>query len=94
MSLTPELQTEPFSDPDGDTHAQTQWQISRDVSFSSEYLVLDVTSDSHLELLTVPEFIVTVNTTYYWRAKFFDSRGATSEWSDPYYSFTTIDASA
>jgi hypothetical protein len=42
-SLTPELQTGDFSDPDGDdTHAQTQWQISTDASFSSEYLVLDI----------------------------------------------------
>jgi hypothetical protein len=91
-SLTPELQTEDFSDPDGDTHAQTQWQISTESNFSS--LVLDITSDSHRTSLTVPEFIVTVNTTYYWRVKFYDDRGAASEWSDPYYSFTTIDASA
>jgi hypothetical protein len=92
-SLTPELQTEDFSDPDvGDTHAHTQWQISTESDFSS--LVLDVTSDLHLEALTVPEFIVNVDDTYYWRAKFFDNRGAASEWSDPSYSFTTIAASA
>jgi hypothetical protein len=90
-SLTPELQTGDFSDPDGDTHAETTWQISTESNFSS--LVLDITSDSLLTSLTVPEFIVTVNTTYYWRAKFFDDLGAASEWSDPYW-FTTIDASA
>jgi DNA-binding beta-propeller fold protein YncE len=91
--LTPVLQTGAFSDPDdGDTHAHTQWQISTQSDFSS--LVLDVTGDSLLTSLTVPEFIVSVNTTYYWRVKFFDNRGAASEWSDPYYSFTTIDASA
>ena len=90
-SLTPELQIEAFSDPDGDTHAETTWQISTESNFSS--LVLDITSDSHRTSLTVPEFIVTVNTTYYWRVKFSDDRGAASEWSDPYW-FTTIDVSA
>jgi len=93
VPLTPELETGIFSDPDvSDTHAQTQWQISTQSNSSS--LVLDITSDSHLESLTVPEFILSVNTTYYWRVKFYDNRGAASEWSDPYYSFTTIDASA
>jgi hypothetical protein len=77
-SLTPELQTGDFSDPDGDTHAETTWQISTESNFSS--LVLDVTSDSFLTSLTVPELN--------------DNRGAASEWSDPYYSFTTIAAPA
>lgn len=89
VSLTPELQIEAFSDPDGDTHAETQWQISTDTSFSSEFVVLDVTSDSLLTSLTVPEFILSGNTTYYWRVKFHDNRDAASGLSDV-FSFTTI----
>jgi|GEM_PF-155861 len=92
VPLTPELETGIFSDPDNDdTHAETTWQISTESNFSS--LVLDITSDSHRTSLTVPEFILTVDTTYYWRVKFYDNRSAASEWSDPYYSFTTIHAS-
>ncbi len=90
ISLIPELKTESFSDPDsGDTHAQTEWQISTDPSFSSEFVVLDVTSDSFLTSLTVPEFILDVNTSYYWRAKFYDDHDGPSEWSD-FFTFTTI----
>jgi len=86
-SLTPKLQTGDFSDP-GDTHAQTQWQISTNTSFSSEYLVLDITSDSHLTSLTVPDSILNESTEYYWQVRFYDNYDGPSAWSDT-YSFTT-----
>jgi hypothetical protein len=94
-SLTPELQTEAFSDRDvGDTHAETEWQISTvEGDFTESSLVLRATCDSHLTSLTVPEYILRVNSSYYWRAKFHDDRGAASRWS-LVSSFTTIDALA
>jgi hypothetical protein len=93
VSLTPELETGAFSDRDGDTHAATEWQISTDEANFSDHLVLDARCDTHLTLLTVPEFILNVDTTYYWQVRFHDDRDAKSEWSGV-SSFTTIDALA
>ena len=86
-----DMTTEGFIDPnDGDTHLKTQWQISLNVSFSS--LVLDVTSNTHLTSLTVPELLLNINTTYYWRVRFFDNYDEASQWSET-YAFTTLVAS-
>jgi len=49
--------THDFSDPDtGDSHSQSQWQISKESDFSS--LLLDITSGSYLTSLTVPHSIL------------------------------------
>ncbi|HUT69840.1 MAG TPA: choice-of-anchor U domain-containing protein [Desulfatiglandales bacterium] len=93
VSLTPELETGAFSDRDGDAHAATEWQISTDEANFSDHLVLDARCDTHLTSLTVPEFILNVDTTYYWQVRFHDDRGAVSPWP-LVSSFTTIDASA
>ena len=88
VSLTPDLQAEAFSDPDiGDTHAKTQWQISTADDFSE--LVLDIMSTEHLTALTVSELFFNINTTYYWRVRFYDNNIVESRWSDTFY-FTTI----
>jgi len=93
VSLTPTLETNEFYDPDGDNHAATDWQISTDEANFSDNLVLDVSCDTHLTSLMVPEFILNVETTYYWQVRFHDDRDAKSEWSEV-SSFTTIDALA
>ena len=97
VSLTPDLQTQAFSDPDsGDTHAATDWQISTDEANFSDHLVFDVSCDTHLTSLVVPEFILTVSDVigaYYWRVRFHDDGDAKSEWSEV-SSFTTIDAAS
>jgi len=91
VSLTTELQTGTFSDPDsGNTHLQTRWQISKMLDFSA--LVLDVTCTGHLTSLTVPTSLLEEGTAYYWRVMFFDNLESASEWSDP-YSFTTLTTS-
>ena len=88
--LTPELQTQSFSDTDGDNHAQSRWQISNvEGDFSESSLVLNIISDSQLTSFSVPEFMLSINTTYYWRVKFYDDGDAASEWSAP-FSFKTI----
>jgi hypothetical protein len=97
--LTPELQTQSFTDTDGDFHAQSQWQIGRQIgnpepcseeSFTnSDYIVFDATSDTQLTLFNVPDLLLDIDTDYCWRARFTDTGRATSEWADP-FSFSTI----
>jgi hypothetical protein len=86
VPLAPELATFAFSDPDGDTHIQTQWQVGTVSNFSS--LIFDTTTDSHLTLLRIPEGVLDEDSVYYWRARFHDNRGGVSEWAVP-FSFTT-----
>ena len=79
VSLTPTLQTGAFADPDaGDRHAETRWQI---VQGSSGLIILDVASTEELTHLAVPSLVLDENTEYYWRAIFYDQRGAASAWS-------------
>ena len=81
VTLTPTLQTDDFYDPDsGDFHSETQWQIT---SEADNVHVLDVTSPNSLNALQVPKAILKKNTRYSWRAKFYDSHGAPSDWSEP-----------
>jgi len=89
VPLVPELQTGNFADLDNDKHARTDWQISKDLSFSQDKLVFNVTCDSQLVLLNVPDLLLDVDTEYFWRARFTDTGNATSEWADP-FSFSTI----
>ncbi len=76
MSVT----TEPFSDPDGDSHKESRWQISEQIDFST--LVLDVTTNRHLTVLPVPHTVLKPNQTYYVRVKFYDVYSEASDWSD------------
>jgi len=88
ITLTPILTTDAFPDPDaGNTHQQTDWQISTSLDFSSS--VLYESSTSNLTSLAIPASTLQENTTYYWRAKFYDNRDTTSDWSST-YSFTTL----
>ena len=88
VSLTPELSTEDFIDPDGDTHAESQWQVSRVSNFS--WLALDVRSGFHLTALTVPNSLLDGGKVYYWRVRFYDDRGGESGWSETYPFITEL----
>ncbi len=86
VSLSPELMTDEFYDPDtGDVHAESQWQIFR---ASDNFCVLDVTSPSSLTSLQVPKLILEENIDYTWRVRFINNHNAESDWSD-IGSFTT-----
>jgi chitinase len=79
VTLTPTLRTGAFTDPDaGDRHAETRWQIMQG---SNSLIVLDVASTEELTQLTIPSLVLDENTEYYWRAMFYDQRGAASAWS-------------
>ncbi len=67
-------------------HGSTRWQISDDLDFTS--LVMDITSETFLLNLLVPELILEGGTTYYWRARFMDDNGMPWSWSTP-FNFTT-----
>ena len=79
------VETEPFSDPDGDTHKETQWQI---VKAADSSVVLEIVSDEHLTEIPVPHAVLDRNTTYNVSVQFFDAYNEPSPWSDPVV-FTT-----
>jgi hypothetical protein len=79
ISLMPILQAEPFSDQDaGDGHHATQWQIFA----ASGTVVFDVTSTKALTSISVPPLVLTENTSYFWRVRYYDSSNSPSIWSD------------
>ncbi|MBI9082899.1 MAG: hypothetical protein JEZ11_04830 [Desulfobacterales bacterium] len=89
IALQPTLKTGAFSDADGDSHASTQWQISRVFgSFTAGNMAYNQSSTTQLTAITVPQFILETGTDYYWRARFVDHRGEPSPWS-VYPLFTT-----
>ncbi len=87
IPLAPTLQTGPYNDPDGDAQLRTEWQISTSSTFST--LTYSIVSRTALTSLTVPNGVLSSDTTYYWRARFFDIFYAASAWS-PTFSFTTL----
>ena len=80
------LQTEPFSDPDGDAHKETQWQI---IKKSDSSVVLEILTSEHLTSLPVPHAVLDRETAYLVSVQFYDSHSEPSAWSDP-VEFTTI----
>jgi hypothetical protein len=86
VSLTPTLRASAFSDPDGDSHLMTWWEIIKvaddSVVWDSGWRTYDLTST------TVPSGILQPNTKYKWRVRYMDSKGAWSSVSD-FTQFTT-----
>ena len=80
LSMTPTLVASGFSDPDGDSHFASHWQVDDDANFLSP--VWD-TGDNYpaTTQVTVPEGILTEGT-YYWRVRYKDER-LWSNWSLP-----------
>ncbi len=84
--LTPVITTEPFVDPDDDSHLSSRWQISELPSSSS--LLLDARTIQHLTSLSVPLMVLDEYSTYYVRVQHYDSHDADSGWSE-WIEFTT-----
>jgi hypothetical protein len=78
--LKPRITTEPFSDPETDSHRQTQWQISKNADFDPT--ILDMISTQQLTELTVPDMFLEADTLYYVRVRFYDAFLEPSAWSD------------
>jgi hypothetical protein len=93
VDLAPTLETDAFNDTDGNNHAASEWQISsQQDDFSDDMLVFKAESELALTAVTVPNYILDENTTYYWTARFRDDGDAASEWAAP-FEFTTGAAS-
>jgi Leucine-rich repeat (LRR) protein len=87
VTLTPTLQSSDFSDPDGDTHRASQWQITASAGDYSSPVFDSDADPSNLTSITVPS--LNYATTYYWRVAHQDNRKAWSGWSSE-TSFTTM----
>jgi len=74
-----EITTADFSDPNGDPHSQSQWQISEQSDFST--CVVDIISDNYLTTFSVPHMVLKSNHKYYVRVRFFDVYFRSSNWS-------------
>ena len=79
VSLTPTLRASSFSDQDlGDYHWKTWWEIRRvadnTLAWDSGWRTFDLTST------VVPPGFLQSNTTYKWRVRYMDNKGA---WSEP-----------
>jgi len=93
ISITPILESSPFSDSDidsGDSHYSSQWQVDNNSDFSSpEY---DIGEDITNKIsITIPGGYLVYEEDYWWRVKYSDDSGASnrwSEWSNP-TDFTT-----
>lgn len=80
------MTTDSFSDPNGDSHKKSQWQISEESNFTN--LVFETTTSEFLTILPVPHMILKQNHTYYARVRFYDVYSEASEWSSE-IEFTT-----
>jgi PKD repeat protein/sporulation protein YlmC with PRC-barrel domain len=89
VEVTPTLHASAFDDPDGGSHATSQWQV-RTSSGSYSAAVFDSLTDSaHLETIDVPVDTLGHSTAYYWRVRYQDDDGLWSEWSAE-TSFATV----
>ncbi len=70
-----------FADPEGDSHAASQWQVrTAQGDYSSP--VWESVSSASLTSVAVPDGVLTGGTTYYWRVRYRDNFGAWSSYSD------------
>ena len=86
IASNPTLTASAYSEPHGDSHEHSQWQVSDD-SFSTT--VYDSGSTTDKESHTLPSDTLTYgNVEYEWRVRYKDVDGCWSGWSTP-TSFTT-----
>lgn len=82
VGVTPTLLASEFSDPDGDSHANSQWQVGTSVGFVIPLWDSGEDSPPSTEH-TVPDGWLSYGFKHYWRVRYKDSRGAWSSWSVP-----------
>ncbi len=72
-----------YSDPNGDAHAASHWQIREDGKYWTE-TVLDTVEETEdrLSSYEIPAEILEPLKVYYWRVRYRDSTGLWGDWSD------------
>jgi hypothetical protein len=86
------LKITPYNHPIGIPLGGVHWQLAKDPDFAN--IVLEsrrITSADSILIATDPatsQTYLETNTTYFWRARYFDLRDTNSDWSDV-WSFTT-----
>jgi hypothetical protein len=82
VSPTAELRPSSYSDPNGDAHAASQWQIRENGKYWTE-TVLDTGEDAeHKTSYEVSPDLLKPLKVYYWRVRYMDSAGRWGNWSD------------
>lgn len=81
VSLTPTLQSKPFSDPEGDSHAASWWQVRTSSGNYSSAVFDSGTDTSNLVSRVIPSGKLDYSTIYYWRVRHQDNSGDWSLWS-------------
>jgi hypothetical protein len=88
VSLTPRLESSDFSDPDiDDKHETSHWQISTTPGDYTNPILDEVTANSELTSVLVPNGVLDYSTTYYWRVRHED--GSSCSFYSEETSFTT-----
>lgn len=86
VGMTPTLVASAFSDPDGDTHQNTRWQVDNNSDFSSPEWDSGDSYQASTQTTVSPG--VLIDGINYWRVRYKDHHGSWSGWSD-YRSFNT-----
>jgi len=84
VSLTPTLNATAFSDPDGDKHAASDWQITTTSGDYSKPLFDSAYDTGNLTKIELPRTTLEANTTYYWRVRYWDENVETRVDPDNY----------
>jgi hypothetical protein len=90
IELTPDLLAQIDLGPKQPLHTQTRWLISTEADFSHK--VMDITSQTALSAIVVPDLILDAGTVYFWKAEFKSSTGEILA-QTPTSVFETIEAS-
>jgi hypothetical protein len=90
VELTPDLLTQMDLGGNQALHTQTRWLISTEADFSQK--VMDITSQTALTALAVPDLILDAGTLYFWKAEFLSPTGAILA-QTPVNTFETLEAS-
>lgn len=76
------LRPSAYTDPSGDAHAASQWQVREDGKYWTETVVDTGEDTEHKTTYEVPPDILKPLKVYYWRVRFKNSRGLWGNWSE------------